>query len=151
MGEDKQPIVRDREPHISAGLHYAGDELLNAFQDTMLEFIRQSVPFLHKGSAVEIYSKFRSTIQHTQGHECYEALAWLAILLPTTELADDGDYWDTWFGEWMDLFESNASSEFWNFWWLDLFANVAKNDTKGKTHGTLLGSLFFATREKLPF
>lgn len=98
----------------------------------MLEFIRQSVPFFPRGSAVEIYSKFRETVHHTQGHECYEAVAWLAILLPTTELEEGGDHWDAWFAEWMDLFESNSGSEFWNFWWLSLFTNVAKDDTKGK-------------------
>lgn len=114
----------------------AGDDIFNAFQDTMIEFIEQARRFFPKGSALEVYSTLSEKLQRTQGCDCYEALGWLACFMPTSELADEAVPWGTWVEEWLCLAETNTSCDFWNKWWLKFFARLAKDDTNGSFHGT---------------
>lgn len=116
---------------------HAGDDIFNDFQDTITSFIEQARPFFPKGSAVDIYSMLNKKLKHTEGNDCYEALGWLAYFLPTSELKDETVPWNSWVEEWLSLAEANSSCDFWNKWWLKLFARIVKNDKNGIWIGCL--------------
>lgn len=110
-----------------------GEDSLVALRDSIQELIYCSSRFFPCEAAAEIWSEFRPSLLHTQGHKCFEALGWLVHFLPTNSIAVPGSgNWDGWFYEWLNLFERMVHCDFWDCHWLDLFARLAKHDTTGE-------------------
>jgi hypothetical protein len=60
-----------------------------------------------------------------------QAVGWLNLLMPTHQAGNlDGD-WDSWVPVWLDLWDSVTNIQSWDTLFLELFARLAKRDTRG--------------------
>lgn len=96
-----------------------------------MHVVHRARRFFAPGSAAEIYAEFRHKLQDPAAFDAFEALGWLAMLMPThAALHKDGD-WGTWAKEWMPMWGSVMHSHYWQALWINLIARLAKHDVHG--------------------
>ena len=87
----------------------------------LMGLIHRGRRFFPPGSAAEIWAEFAPTLRDVSSPDAFEALGWLAVLMPTrAATGKDGD-WATWVAEWMDIWASVTHIHYWQALWMGLF------------------------------
>jgi hypothetical protein len=120
-----------RRQMMEPSANYEGAGVCEARRSALVQVAHRARRFFPAGAAAEIWAHFAPALRDQTSPDAFEALGWLAMLLPThAALAGDGD-WGAWAAEWMVLWGGRAHCQYWQSLWFALVARLAKHDLAG--------------------
>ncbi|KAL4431419.1 hypothetical protein ABPG75_006675 [Micractinium tetrahymenae] len=122
---------------------YEGGGVAEARHQALITLAHRCRRFFPPGAATEIWAHFGPALADPQRPECFEAMGWLALLLPTHEALRGEGGWAEWAPQWLELWQQLDHCRYWDSLWYNLFSRLAKHDVQGLVDWpTLLPQLF---------
>lgn len=110
---------------------YEGGGVGEARHQALVTLAHRCRRFFPPGSAAAIWDQFAPALADPQRPECFEALGWLALLLPTQEALRGQGAWGDWAPAWLHLWQQLDHCRYWDCLWYSLFSRLAKHDVTG--------------------
>jgi hypothetical protein len=118
-------------------LGYQGTALRMAHLEAVLGLVRASRRFFPPGSAAAIWAHCQPGLRDTGGgsDDALHAAGWLALLLPCTHIALEGDHGTAWGDmatEMVDRLAQVPNAGMWTCLWMTLLSRCAKHDIRAR-------------------
>ncbi|KAI3424360.1 hypothetical protein D9Q98_009913 [Chlorella vulgaris] len=110
---------------------YEGGGVAEARHQALVTLVHRCRRYFPPGSAAEMWDHFAPALADPQRPECFEALGWLAMLLPTHEAMRTEGGWREWAPRWLHLWQQLDHCRYWDSLWFALFSRLAKHDVHG--------------------
>ncbi|XP_054818668.1 proteasome activator subunit 4 [Prosopis cineraria] len=112
--------------HFSRSTGPEGWRLRQRHFEIITSLVRSCRRFFQSGSAVEIWSEFRSLLQNPWHNSAFEGSGFARLFLPTN-LDNQPFFSHDWIEECIELWDSIPNCQFWNGQWAAIIARVVKN------------------------
>ncbi|KAF7816036.1 proteasome activator subunit 4-like [Senna tora] len=112
--------------HFTRSTGPEGWRLRQRHFETITSLVRSCRRFFQSGSAFEIWSEFKSSLQNPWHNSSFEGSGLARLFLPTN-LDNQAFFSHDWIKECIELWDSIPNCQFWNSQWAAVIARVIKN------------------------
>ncbi|KAI4307795.1 hypothetical protein L6164_030939 [Bauhinia variegata] len=112
--------------HFTRNTGPEGWRLKQRHFEAITSLVRSCRRFFRSGSAIEIWSEFKSLLQNPWHNSSFEGSGFVRLFLPTN-LDNQTFFSHDWIKECIDLWDSIPNCQFWNNQWAAVIARVIKN------------------------
>ena len=135
---------------------FEGVGVAQARNKALMQLLHRARPWFGPGAAAEIWGEFGPRVRDVCSPDCFEALGWVAVLLPTQTIGKrhtatggssttskkgdevqkeeerkEREQWRGWVEDWLHLWSSVTHIHYWQSLWMNLFARLIRHDVRG--------------------